>query len=66
MTGIPGAGCRDPREIHRHWCGTCGAERAFARAECAQLAAVPRCPRCRGTDWRDEIDDLTAPDYREH
>jgi RNA polymerase subunit RPABC4/transcription elongation factor Spt4 len=37
----------------------------FAALECAQLMTVPACPRCGGTDWRDEVDELTAPDHRD-
>ncbi len=65
MAGQPGGGCDDPRGIHPHWCGFCGAQLAFSAAECRQLRIVPPCPRCGETQWRDEIDDLTAPDYRE-
>lgn len=66
MAGRPGDGCDDPREVHKHWCGFCGAALAFASVECRALIVVPRCPRCGGTDWRDDVDDLTAPNYREH
>lgn len=65
MAGQPGAGCTDPRGIHEHWCGFCGALKAFSRDECRQLVTVPPCPACGEFDWRDEIDELTAPDYRE-
>ena len=65
MSGQPGAGCTDPREIHEHWCGFCGAKLAFTKTECRQLYVTPPCPRCGETDWRDEVDELTGPDYRE-
>ncbi len=65
MSGRPGDGCDDPREVHAHWCGFCGAELAFSRTQCAQLVIVPPCPRCQGTDWRTDVDELTAPDYRD-
>jgi ribosomal protein S27AE len=65
MAGRPGDGCDDPRETHPHWCGRCGARQMFAALECAQLMTVPACPRCGGTDWRDEVDELTAPDHRD-
>lgn len=65
MAGRPGDGCDDPREFHPHWCGFCGAKQMFDALDCSQLAIVPPCPRCSGTDWRDEIDELAAPDYRE-
>lgn len=65
MAGRPGDGCTDPRQIHPHWCGSCGAEQQFSAAQCAQLLIVPPCPRCQGTDWKTEVDELTAPDYRE-
>lgn len=65
MSGRPGDGCTDPRDIHDHWCGRCGAVKTFSSIECRQLYAVPRCQRCGSLDWRDEIDELTAPDYRE-
>lgn len=65
MSGQPGAGCDDPRAIHFHWCGFCGAEVAFTSAQCRQLLIVPPCPRCRETDWRSDVDELTAPDHRE-
>lgn len=65
MSRPPGGGCDDPREIHEHWCGFCGAVRAFSSDECRQLRIVPPCMRCGEKDWRDDIDELTAPDYRE-
>jgi hypothetical protein len=65
VSAQPGDGCDDPREIHPHWCGTCGAEQTFSSLECQHLVFVPPCPRCAGTDWRSETDELTAPDYRE-
>lgn len=63
--GRPGNGCEDPRDIHPHWCGFCGAQRMLTALECAQLLIVPPCSRCSGTKWRSETDELTAPDYRE-
>lgn len=62
----PGNGCTDPRSIHRHWCGFCGTQLAFADAECQQLLIVPPCPRCGEQQWRNEVDELMAPDHREH
>lgn len=64
-SGQPGDGCTDPRNIHIHWCGFCGAELAFSSIQCRQLRIVPSCPRCRSTNWRSEVDEMTAPDYRE-
>ncbi len=65
MSGMPGAGCDDPREIHEHWCGFCGAKKAFARVECQQLVVVPPCPACGERQWKGDVDELTAPDNRE-
>lgn len=65
MSGQPGDGCDDPRSIHPHWCGFCGAKQMFAAVQCRQLVIVPPCPRCGEKQWRSEIDELTAPDYRE-
>lgn len=65
VSGQPGAGCEDPRGIHPHWCGFCGAKLMFIAVECRQLRVVPRCPRCREIDWRSEVDELIAPDIRE-
>ncbi|MFJ1653684.1 hypothetical protein ACIOC2_20300 [Streptomyces sp. NPDC088337] len=65
MTGRPGDGCNDPRPTHPHWCGTCGAQLLFSAEECRLLMIVPPCLRCQGTDWKSEVDELTAPDYRE-
>lgn len=65
MSGRPGDGCDDPRDTHPHWCGTCGAEVMFSRAQCQAFLIVPPCPRCCGCDWCDEVDELTAPDFRE-
>jgi ribosomal protein L40E len=65
MSGQPGDGCDDPRNIHPHWCGFCGAELLFSAIECRSLMIVPPCRRCRSTDWRSEVDEMTAPDYRE-
>ena len=65
MAGQPGGSCDDPRDVHEHWCGFCGASQAFAAVECRQLVIVPPCPRCGERDWRSEADGLTAPDYRE-
>lgn len=61
MSGMPGASCDDPREVHMHWCGFCGAECLFAAAECETLRIVPPCDRCGEALWRDEIDSLTLP-----
>jgi len=38
----------------------------FSAIQCRQLRFVPPCPRCQSTDWRDEIDEMTAPDFREN
>lgn len=65
MAGQPGAGCTDPRAIHFHWCGFCGAQLAFTQDGCRGLRIVPSCPRCRETGWRDGIDELTAPNIKE-
>jgi hypothetical protein len=65
MSSRPGAGCNDPRDPHAHWCGFCGAEQWFGTAECRNLLLVPPCLRCGERDWRDDIDELTAPDHRE-
>lgn len=65
MSGQPGDGCIDPRGIHPHWCGFCGAERLFSRIECTQLVIVPPCPRCREQQWKSEVDEIVAPDFRE-
>jgi hypothetical protein len=37
----------------------------FSRIECEALRFVPPCPRCRSKDWRGEVDELAAPDFRE-
>lgn len=65
MSGMPGAGCDDPREIHNHWCGFCGAQLAFSANECRALLVVPPCPRCSEQQWKTDVDELTAPDFRE-
>ncbi|MDT0608912.1 hypothetical protein [Streptomyces lancefieldiae] len=65
MAGRPGDGCNDSRETHPHWCGTCGAQRLFSTEECRLLVIVPPCPRCQSAAWKDVVDELTAPDYRE-
>jgi hypothetical protein len=65
VSGRPGDGCSDPRALHDHWCGFCGAVKTFSAAERQQLIAVPQCLRCGSLDWRDEINELTAPDFRE-
>lgn len=65
MSGQPGDGCTDPRPTHPHWCAFCGAKLLFAQVECQQLRIVPPCPRCGEQQWRDEVDELTAPDHRE-
>jgi hypothetical protein len=65
VSGQPGAGCDDPREIHNHWCGFCGAQLAFSRIQCQSLIFVPPCARCGERDWRGDVDELTAPDHRE-
>lgn len=64
-SGQPGDGCADPRDIHPHWCGFCGAQQDFAQVECTSLLIVPPCPRCGERDWRNEVEGLTAPNYRE-
>lgn len=51
MSARPGDGCDDPRQIHPHWCGSCGAELLFSRAQCRQLLLVPPCPRCGELQW---------------
>lgn len=58
MAARPGDGCDDPRSVHTHWCGFCGAVLAFSLLECQRLAFVPGCPRCGGTDWRGDVDRL--------
>lgn len=65
MSGQPGAGCTDPRTYHRHWCGFCGAEMMFSAECCRDLAIIPPCPRCGSQDWRDDIDEMFAPDFHE-
>lgn len=65
MTGMPGKGCTDPRHVHAHWCGFCGAEVVFSLIACQSLVIVPPCPCCGEMNWRDEIDALTGPDFRE-
>lgn len=65
MSGQPGDGCDDPRRIHPHWCGFCGAQQMFTEIQCRSLRFVPPCPRCREKQWHNEVDELTAPDYRE-
>ena len=65
VSGRPGDGCDDPRTAHPHWCGFCGAKVFFSAVECEQLRMVPPCPRCSEKDWRNDVDELTAPDYRE-
>lgn len=57
--------CTDPRELHPHWCGFCGAKLLFYIEECRTFHFTPPCPRCGEKQWRDEIDELTAPDYHE-
>jgi hypothetical protein len=48
------------------WCGFCGAKQYLPKKIPAlRFPEVDRCPRCRERDWRDEIDEITAPDYRE-
>jgi hypothetical protein len=64
-TGQPGAGCDDPRHMHNHWCGFCGAVLVFTRAQCQQLRVVPPCSRCGEQQWRNEVNEIIAPDYRE-
>lgn len=51
--------------IAEKWCGFCGAILAYSPEVEARMYVVPPCPRCGEKDWRDEIDELTAPDYRE-
>ncbi|MGX1220280.1 hypothetical protein RKD42_001539 [Streptomyces ambofaciens] len=65
MAAQPGDGCDDPRPMHSHWCGICGAQRLFSSEECKLLMVTPPCPRCYGADWRSEVDALTSPDRRE-
>ncbi len=65
MNGTPGGGCNDPREIHPHWCGFCGAKLLFAQVACRQLRFVPPCLRCGEKQWRSEVDELVAPDFHE-
>lgn len=65
VSGPPGGGCDDPRETHAHWCGFCGAKQWFGVVECRSLAIVPPCLRCGERDWRDDVDEMTMPDYRE-
>lgn len=65
MSGQPGDGCTDPRSTHPHWCGFCGAQLMFSAVECRQLRLIPPCPRCAERQWRTEVDELSAPDYRE-
>ncbi len=65
MAGMPGAGCDDPRDVHPHWCGFCGAKLLFSKVECGALIIVPPCLRCGEKQWRSEVDELTAPDFRE-
>lgn len=65
MSGQPGGGCDDPRTAHPHWCGFCGAELWFSRVVCQQAIVVPPCRRCGEQQWRNEVDELTAPDFRE-
>jgi hypothetical protein len=65
VTGQPGDGCPDPRAIHPHWCGFCGAQLMFTPIQCRSLIIIPPCSRCGEKQWRNEIDELTAPDYRE-
>lgn len=66
MTSVPSGGCDDPRNLHHHWCGFCGASLAFSRIQCRQLRFVPPCPRCGEKDWRGDVDELAAPDHREN
>lgn len=65
MSGQPGAGCDDPRDLHTHWCGFCGALLVFTAVWCRTSVIVPPCPRCGSQDWRGDVDELVAPDYRE-
>lgn len=53
--------------IHYRWCGFCGAKQAYSPEGIASLRfpEVDKCPRCGERDWRDELDELTAPDFRE-
>lgn len=59
VSGQPGGGCDDPRKIHPHWCGFCGAELLFSATQCQRLVMVPPCDRCGKKEWRSEIDGLT-------
>lgn len=65
MSGQPGAGCDDPRRIHQHWCGFCGAAQLFSQGQCQQLRMIPPCPRCGEKRWRGDVDEVTAPEIRE-
>ncbi len=65
MTGQPGDGCQDGCATHPHWCGFCGAYLMFTDVQCGLLVIVPPCPRCGEKQWRNEVDELIAPDFRE-
>lgn len=47
------------------WCGFCGAVRWFGQVQWKSLRVEPSCPRCGEKDWRDQVDEITAPDHKE-
>ncbi|HZQ33710.1 MAG TPA: hypothetical protein VFB19_18510 [Mycobacterium sp.] len=53
--------------VRFRWCGFCGAKQAYSPEQVAALRfpEVDKCPRCGERDWRDEWDEMTAPDFRE-
>jgi hypothetical protein len=51
--------------IRYEWCGFCGAKLYYSQKQLDQRICAPPCPRCGEKDWRDEMDELTAPDQRE-
>ena len=57
--GMPGAGCTDPANIHRHLCASCSHFTWFSRRQCRQLAGVPTCENCHAADWLRDA----HPDY---
>lgn len=56
MSGQPGAGCDDPRQLHEHRCESCGTVQLFHEIECRTLVIVPSC-RCGGRQWGDASSD---------
>lgn len=54
VSGQPGDGCTDPRSVHDHWCGFCGALVTFSALMCQRLRVPPCCPRCGERDWRSD------------